>query len=80
MDFKKDIDNVKDAVKKGVEDVKGAAHETAHRSTADAEHTRRELDGEAMTPGEKAASMLNEGTNRAQAEIDAAKRRARDAT
>jgi len=71
---------LKDDLGKTLENVKDSAHEAVHRSAADAESTRRQVDGENMTASEKAGSLLNEGKNRTQAEIDAAKRDVRNST
>ncbi len=73
MDIKK---NVQDTVK----NARDAASEVLHRSTADAEHARRDVDGDEMTTGEKIASVGNEVKNRTQAEIDHAKRQVRNNT
>lgn len=67
-------------IERGVKDVRDGAHEVMHRSTAEAEHARREAEGDAMTPGEKVASGLNEAKNRVEAEGDKAKRNIRDNT
>ncbi|HTC29568.1 MAG TPA: hypothetical protein VK702_02510 [Candidatus Acidoferrum sp.] len=76
--MKKDpIDKTADVVKGTVDDVRDAVHEVAHRTTADAERARREVDDE-MTPEERAKSMANEAKNRLQANVDAAKRRIRE--
>ena len=72
--------DVKDTVKKAVDDVRDATHETLHRSSAEAERARREVAGDEMTTGEKVKSVANEAKNRAQAEIDEAKRKVRDRT
>ncbi len=67
-------------IERGVKDVRDGAHEVMHRSTAEAEHTRRETEGDTMTPGEKVASGVNEAKNRVEAEGDKAKRNVRDNT
>lgn len=74
------FDRAADAVKKTVDDVKDRVHEGGHRAAADAEKGRREAMGDAMTPGEKAGSALNEVKHRAEAEFDAAKRKVRENT
>jgi len=71
---------MKDDVKKVIDDVKDTVKEAAHRSTAEAEKSRRAVDGENMTAGEKAGSAINEAKNRIEAGIDAAKRKIRDKT
>jgi hypothetical protein len=76
--MKKDpIDKTADIVKGTIDDVRDAVHEASHRTTADAERARREVD-DTMTPEERAKSMANEAKNRLQANIDAAKRRIRE--
>jgi hypothetical protein len=72
--------DIKQKIKDTVEDVRDASSEALHRSTAEAERTRRELTGDEMTPGEKIKSGANEVANRTQAEIDKAKRQIRDKT
>jgi hypothetical protein len=74
------IDKTKTIVQKGIADAKDAAGEVLHRSGAEAEKTRREVEGDTMTTGEKVASVVNETKHRTQAEIDAAKRNLRDST
>ncbi|MGC2130758.1 MAG: hypothetical protein WA629_11755 [Candidatus Aquilonibacter sp.] len=70
------IDKAADAVKGTIDDVRDTAHEASHRTKAEAERERREVDG-TMTPGEKAKSMAEEAKNRIQADVDEAKRRVR---
>lgn len=74
------LDRTADTVKRAVDDVKDSVHEGAHRSAADAERARREVAGDAMSPGERAGSIADEAKHRAQAEIDAIKRDLRDKT
>jgi F0F1-type ATP synthase membrane subunit b/b' len=71
MSFQKNIDKV-------VNDVKDTFSEAKHRSIADAEQTQRDVAGDEMTAGEKAASMVNQAKHGTQAEMDAAKRKMRD--
>ena len=74
------FNDAKDAVGKGIDNVRDSASQAMHNSTADAEKTRRDLDGENMTATEKLGSMFNEGKNRAQAEIDETKKDVRNNT
>ena len=74
------VNKAADAVEDTVKDVRDTVNETSHRSEADAEKTKRSAVGDAMTPGEKAGSLLNEEKNRAQAEWDKTKREVRDKT
>ena len=71
------VDKAADVVKGTVDDVRDTAHEIGHRSTAEAEKTRRETDDGTMTASDKVRSMADEAKNRIQADIDAAKRKAR---
>jgi uncharacterized protein YjbJ (UPF0337 family) len=70
MDIKNDLKNIVGAVKDSV-------NEVIHKSTADAEHARREAAGDTMTPSEHLGSIANEATNSVQASIDHAKVEAR---
>jgi hypothetical protein len=51
--------------------------ETLHRSSADAEHARRDAAGDTMTASEKIVSGANEIKHRTAAELDSAKQKAR---
>lgn len=74
------LDRAADSVKKVVDDTRDAVHEGQHRSAAEGERVKRETVGDAMTPGEKVGSALNEAKHRTQAEIDSAKRDVRNNT
>ncbi|MBV9103066.1 MAG: hypothetical protein JO060_05705 [Candidatus Eremiobacteraeota bacterium] len=74
------IDKAANAIKHGVDDVRDTVKEAGHRSNADAERDKRTLAGDAMTPGEKVGSALEEGKERTLAEVDRAKRDVRDRT
>ncbi|MBV9277751.1 MAG: hypothetical protein JOZ97_05900 [Candidatus Eremiobacteraeota bacterium] len=77
----KDIfDKAADAVEDTVKNVRDTVGEASHRSEADAEQEKRAIAGDAMTPGEKAESVVNEGKNRVQAEWDKTKRDVRNNT
>lgn len=69
--------NIKDDLKNMVGAVKDSISETVHKSTADAEHERREVAGDTMTPAEKLGSLGNEAKNNVQGGIDHAKVEAR---
>ena len=71
--------SLKDEFNKVVDNVKDTLHEGAHRSEADAERAKRDVAGDAMTPGEKAGSALNEAGHTVAAEFDATKRDVRNA-
>jgi hypothetical protein len=70
MDLKKDLKNVVGAIK-------DSFSEASHKSTAEAEHARREVAGDTMTTSEKIESVTNEGVNDLQASVDHAKVEAR---
>ena len=72
------INKAADAVKHAVDDTKDALREAGHRSAADGEKARRDALGNEMTPGEKMVSTAKEIKDRAQAEVDEAKRKVRD--
>lgn len=74
------LDKVANAVKRGVDNVRDTVHEGQHRSAADLEREKRATLGDAMTPGEKAGSALNEAKHRVEAEYDSAKREVRNKT
>ena len=82
MGLKEQIERAAESFKHAVEhaaaDVKDAANEASHRGEAEAERTKREVAGDEMTAGEKATSMVNQGVNETQAEIDRLKRKTRD--
>ncbi len=69
-----------DKIKDTIRNAKDSIDETMHRSTAEAEKTRREVAGEDMTTEEKLTSLANEAKHRTQAEIDKAKREVREHT
>lgn len=75
-----DKDSITGQIKRGIDDVRDGAAESMHRSAADAEKTRREVDGDNMTLGEKVTSGANEAKHRLEAEGDKAKRVTRDNT
>jgi hypothetical protein len=72
--------DIKKSVKDTIENTKDATKEALHRSTADAEHARRDIDGGDMTATDKLKSVGNEVKNRTEAEIDKAKREVRTHT
>jgi hypothetical protein len=69
-----------DKIKDTVRNAKDTIDEAMHRSTAEAEHMRRDVDGDNMTTEEKLTSLANEAKHRTQAEIDKAKREVRKHT
>ena len=74
------VDKIADALKHGVDDARDTMNEAGHRSKADLERDRRDVDGDVMTPGERVGSALEEGKERTLAEVDRAKRDVRDRT
>jgi len=80
MGIKDEVTKVVDKVKDVVENVKDEVSEGIHRGTASAEQKKRELAGDEMTPGEKASSMIEQGKQTVQADIDAMKRDDRNKT
>ena len=74
MGLKDGLDKGLDTIKTGAENVKDAISEAGHRAAAASEQAKRDAAGDDLTLGEKAGSILNQGKESAQAEIDAAKR------
>jgi hypothetical protein len=54
--------------------------EAGHRSAAEGEQAKRDLRGDEMTTSEKVGSAVNQVKEGTQAEIDAAKQKARSNT
>jgi hypothetical protein len=73
-------DTISHEVKKGILDARDSASEAIHNSAAEAERTRREVEGDEMTTGEKVASTFDEAKERIKAGADRAKRDIRDHT
>lgn len=78
------VQNVGRSIREGFADAKDAfantkdaVNERLHRGAAEAEHTRRDVAGDEMTPVEHLTSLANEAKNDAQAGIDAAKQNLR---
>jgi hypothetical protein len=80
MGIKDEFDKAVDKAKDAIANVKDAANEATHRSTVEAEQTKRDVAGRQMTVGEKADSVLNQAKNSVQADIDSAKRDVRNST
>jgi hypothetical protein len=75
-----EVEKVKQAVKDSVDNVIDATRESLHRSSADAERMRRDVDGDRMTTTEKMTSATNETRERVAAGIDHAKQEVRKRT
>jgi hypothetical protein len=73
-------DDVVEKAKKGALDARDSVSEALHKSSAEAERARREVEGEDMPLGERIKSGANEAKERTAAEIDKAKRSIRDKT
>ncbi len=71
------MDDITNSVKNAVGAVKDSVSEAVHKSTADAEHARREAAGDTMTPGQQVTSVVNEAKNNVQGDVDHAKVEAR---
>ena len=71
---------LKHEVNKFADNVKDTINETGHRSDAEAEHAKRDVAGDTMTPGEKIGSAVNQAKSTVQADVDATKRDVRNNT
>jgi hypothetical protein len=80
MGIKDDFDKAVDWANDAIADVNDAANEATHRSSAEAEQTKRKIAGNYMAVGERVGSMVNQSTNIVQADIYAAKRDVRENT
>ena len=69
--------SLKDDLQNTFESIKDTFSEAGHKSTAEAERTRREVAGDTMTPGETIDSVAHEAANNVQAGMDHAKVEAR---
>ena len=78
MSLKDTFEKGLDAVKKGAENVKDTVSELGHRGAAEGEQTKRDVAGDEMTLGEKAGSVINQGTETIKGDIDAGKRDVRN--
>jgi hypothetical protein len=78
MSLKDALEKGIDAVKKGAENVKDTVSELGHRGAAEGEQTKRDVAGDEMTLGEKAGSVINQGTETIKGDIDAGKRDVRN--
>ena len=67
MSFEKEVDKTAKNIRDGID-------EAAHRNAAENERATRELDGDLMTPGEKARSTMNEAKHDVEAGVDKMKR------
>ncbi|MFN2449544.1 MAG: hypothetical protein ABR508_07105 [Candidatus Baltobacteraceae bacterium] len=67
-------------INKAAKDIGDTVKEGVHRGQADSERAKREAAGDAMTPGDKAGSVIDEAGSTAKAEIDRTKRTFRDST
>ena len=65
-------------IEKTAKDVHDEVDEARHRTIAGAEHAKRDIAGDALTPGERLKSATNEAKHDVEAEIDHLKRDVRD--
>lgn len=72
--------SMKHEVDKAVNNVKDTFSEAGHRTKADGERATREAAGEGMTTREKLGSVIREGKERVEAEVDHGKRDVRSNT
>ena len=59
---------LKDEFNEAVDNVKDAVSESKHRSVAEREQAKRDVAGDALTPGEKIGSAVNQAKNTVQAD------------
>jgi hypothetical protein len=78
MGLKDAFEKAADAVKHGAADAKDWVSEAGHRGAAEGEQAKRDVAGDAMTPGEHIGSVLNQGKENLEAGVDHAKRDVRD--
>ena len=69
-----------DGIKKAVDNVADAVSEAGHKTAAEGEHAKRDVAGDAMTPGENVKSIVNEGKENLLGGVDHAKREVRENT
>ena len=70
--------SIKHEVDKAVGNVKDTFSEAGHRANAEGERASREAAGDTMTTGQKVGSIVREGKETAQAEVDRGKRAVRN--
>jgi uncharacterized protein YjbJ (UPF0337 family) len=80
MDKQQPTKSIGESIKNTVENARDAASEQLHKSAADAQRTRRDVEGDAMTPGEKLTSVASEAKHRVEAAGDHLKREVRERT
>lgn len=69
-----------DGIKKAADNVGDAISEAGHKTNAEAEAAKRDVAGDAMTPGEKLGSAANEAKENVLGGVDHAKRDIRSNT
>jgi len=72
--------SLKDNLEKAVDNVKDAFKEGEHRGAAEGERAKRDVAGDAMTPGEKLGSAVKEAGHDLAGDAHAARRDLRDET
>ena len=71
---------LKEDLRKTVDNVKDAFNEAGHKANADAEQAKRDLAGDALTPGERVGSVANQAKEATLAGVDHAKQDLRNNT
>ena len=69
-----------DELGKVVDNVKDGLSEATHKSAADGEQAKRDIAGDALTPGEKLGSIANQAKESVLGNVDAAKQDVRNNT
>ncbi len=64
---------LKETIVGAIDTITDKVNEIGHTTNADAESAKREVAGDALTPTEKAGSILNEGKERILAGVDKTK-------
>jgi hypothetical protein len=67
------VSTVSNAAETAIANVKDAASEAAHRTSAQAEQTKRDVAGDTLTPGEHVESVATQIKEETLAQVDAAK-------
>jgi hypothetical protein len=70
---------LKETITNAIDNVSDKLSEIGHNANAESEAAKRDVAGDALTPGEKIGSLANEGKERLLAGVDAAKQDARNA-
>jgi N-acetylglucosamine kinase-like BadF-type ATPase len=71
------VSTVSNAAETAIANVKDAASEATHHAAAQAEQTKRDVAGDALTPGEHIESVATQVKEETLAQVDAAKQEIR---